>query len=447
MTAVNRDLKDTGLDYLHESAYSGGLDLIHWMKDRTYFISANSVFSKVNGSTEAITETQRSFEHYFQRPDASHLEVDTSATSLFGHGGTVKGGKLNGNWKFEKGITWRSPELELNDIGFMVNADEINYFFWTGYQINEPFSVFQRMRFNYNHWSRWDFSGKNLYQAVNTNHHATFKNFWGYGTGITYENKDISNNGLFGGPALRKSRGFFHWFYLFTDSRKKVRFNLNYNNGWGYDPDESETVRFRGYSGGITVQPANALNFSVFPSYNVNQRKIQYVTDLEWEGTTRYITGAVDQRTFSMTMRLNYSMTPNLTLQYYGQPFISRGRYNNFNYIEDALAVNFHDRVSFYKEGAINYDEESEEYIVDENLDGITDYSFGQPDFNFIQFRSNLVARWEYIPGSELFLVWSQNNTFSGNPADDLIPSLSDNIFTNKAHNIFLIKLTYRFLL
>lgn len=450
-TAVNRDLTDTNLGYLHESAYTGGLDLIHWMKDRTYFISANSVFSKVNGSTEAITETQTSFEHYFQRPDATHLSVDTSATSLLGHGGTIKGGKLNGNWKFEMGTTWRSPELELNDIGFMVNADEINYFFWTGYQINEPVAIWQRLRFNYNHWSRWDFSGKNLYQAVNVNHHGTFKNFWGYGGGLTYENLDISNNGLFGGPALRKSRGFGQWFYMFTDNRKKLTFNVNINNGWGFDPDEAETVRFRGYSLGINYQPINSLNFSVFPSYNINQRKIQYVTDLQIanEGgeETRYITGAVDQRTFSMTMRLNYSITPDLSIQYYGQPFISRGRYDRFNYIKDALAANFHDRVALYKPEAIEYIEEEELYEVDEDLDGTVDYSFDQPDFNFIQFRSNLVARWEYIPGSELFLVWSQNNTFSGDPTDDLIPSLTENIFTNQAQNIFLIKLTYRFLL
>jgi len=85
--------------------------------------------------------------------------------------------------------------------------------------------------------------------------------------------------------------------------------------------------------------------------------------------------------------------------------------------------------------------------LIDENADTTTDYSFGNPDFSFIQFQSNLVARWEYIPGSEIFLVWSQGLTGSGDPTRDLLPSLKDNIIGQTAHNIFLIKATYRFML
>jgi len=76
----------------------------------------------------------------------------------------------------------------------------------------------------------------------------------------------------------------------------------------------------------------------------------------------------------------------------------------------------------------------------------VVDYAIDDPDFNFIQFRSNLVARWEYIPGSELFLVWAQGTTSFGDSGDRLLPSLSDNLFSDQAHNIFLIKCTYRFI-
>ncbi|MFN7118655.1 MAG: DUF5916 domain-containing protein, partial [Saprospiraceae bacterium] len=116
-TATNRDLAGTGLNFLHRSAYSGGVDFVHWWKKRTYFISVNGIFSNVSGSREAITNTQRAFEHFFQRPGAKHVAVDTNATALFGHGGNIKIGRLNRNWKFETGVTWRSPELELNDLG------------------------------------------------------------------------------------------------------------------------------------------------------------------------------------------------------------------------------------------------------------------------------------------------------------------------------------------
>ena len=146
-------------------------------------------------------------------------------------------------------------------------------------------------------------------------------------------------------------------------------------------------------------------------------------------------------------MRLNYTISPNLSIQYYGSPFISRGRYTNFKYITNSLAENLSDRYHSYSNGQISYDSNSGSYFVDENMDTTSEYSFGNPDFSFIQFQSNLVARWEYIPGSEVFLVWSKGLTRSGDPMDDLLPSLGDNIFGQTAHNIFLIKATYRFML
>ena len=143
---------------------------------------------------------------------------------------------------------------------------------------------------------------------------------------------------------------------------------------------------------------------------------------------------------------MNYTILPNLTIQYYGQPFISRGRYESFKFITDPLAKSFTDRFEVYDNQQIFWDEKGSDYLIDENRDGVIDYSIGQPDFNFMQFRSNLVLRWEYVPGSEFFLVWSQNTTQFGDPADSLLPSLQQNLFSEQAHNIFLVKLTYRFL-
>ena len=193
----------------------------------------------------------------------------------------------------------------------------------------------------------------------------------------------------------------------------------------------------------MVVQPSNAINFSLSPGYNILGRKVQNVDSRAFQGQTRYIAGEVDQRTLSVTVRLNYSITPDITLQYYGQPFISKAQYKNFKYITNPLARNFYDRFQSYKPEQISF--ENGIYTVDEDGNG-KDYDFGNPDFNVMQFRSNLVARWEYIPGSEVFLVWSQGNANQGDPNKDLIRSLGDDLFSRKPHNIFLIKLTYRFL-
>ena len=325
----------------------------------------------------------------------------------------------------------------------MRNADEINHFTWVGYHYNQPFSIFRNARLNYNHWASWDFGGTPLYQAVNMNAHATFTNFWNFGTGLNYEFRDVSTRALFGGPNLRKIPGLANWFYAGTDQRKKVSLNVDGFNAWGFQ----NSVRSFGMGIWLRVQPTNALNFSIGPNYNSSRREIQYVTDFDLGNGTEYLVGDVEQNTFSMTMRLNYNITPNLTIQFYGQPFISKGNYKDYKIITDPMADLLQDQFVRIPSDQLLYHEQDEYFDLDYDGDGTVDIDFGNPDFNFIQFRSNLVARWEYIPGSELFLVWSQNNTNFGDPTQQLASSLLDNLFENQASNIFLLKWTYRFVL
>ncbi|MCC6726113.1 MAG: carbohydrate binding family 9 domain-containing protein [Saprospiraceae bacterium] len=449
LTAVNRE---HGLDdLLHRSAYTGGLDFQQFWKNRAWVFTARGVFSQVNGSKEAINLTQTAFEHLFQRPGAKHVEVDPNKTSLLGHGGTIKlakfggkQGKLGQLFKFETGVTWRSPELEMNDIGFQLTADEINHFTWAGYHFQRQFSVFRSLRLNYNHWSRWDFGGRYLYQAFNTNAHANFKSNWEIGTGFTWNPLDISNNALRGGSPLRRPAGFGHFAYVSTDFRKKFAANLNFFNGWGYD----KTVSSNDVGLYLQAQPNNAFSLNFSPGFTRYHRKQdQYVDQTSYNGESRYIVSEVNQKTLRLTLRLNYNITPDLTIQYYGQPFITRPLYRNFGYVVDPLNKDYDARFHRFASTQVSFSDG--EYSVDENNDGQTDYRFQNPDFNFVQFRSNLVLRWEYIAGSEFYLVWSQSNT-PGSAFSDLSSglgnSLLDNAFGDEARNIFLVKLMYRFL-
>jgi hypothetical protein len=444
LTGVHRRLDGTGLeDQMHQSAISGGIDFKHWWNERTFYVEANGVFSRVAGSKGAIMRTQGSFEHYFQRPDAGHLSVDPNATDLTGWGGTAKIGK-RGNWSFEGGITMKSPKLELNDIGFMSEADQINHFLWSGYRWTKPFAIFRSLNLNYNHWARWDFDGRKLYQAWNVNTNMQLKNFWRAGTGLNIETLDLSNRALFGGPTLRKTPGIFHWLWVDTDSRKSVSFSFNIGNFFPFDPG---AIDIQDYSVGMNIQPSNALKISLNPGYFINRREIQNVASVDHNDQVRYVVGAVDQRTLRMSVRLNYSITPNISLQYWGQPFISQGTYTDFKYITNPLAKRYTDRFHMYETDQIYFDESASTYFVDEDRDGTMDYDFGNPDFSFIQFRSNMVFRWEYTPGSELFFVWSQGGTNSGDPREGLFSDLRQNVFSDTLTNIFLVKLTYRFLL
>ena len=265
ITGVNRE---NGLnDLLHRSAYSGGLDFLHYWKKRTWYIRGNVVFSHVQGSKEAILNTQTAFEHLFQRSDASEVSVDSNRTSLTGMGGTIRFGKIGGKsgklgqvFKFETGVTFRSPELELNDIGFMFTSNEINHFTWAGLHYQKPFSIFRNARLNYNHWSRWDYSGKFIYQAFNFNSHATFKNNWQSGTGFTWNPFGISNNALRGASAIRRPPGMGHNFYMTTDYRKKVyAMTFPMVRGLGIQ----STVKCESVGVSVSFQPLNALRLSI----------------------------------------------------------------------------------------------------------------------------------------------------------------------------------------
>lgn len=444
-TAVNRNLDGIHLNYLHKTAYTGGLDFLHRWKKQMWYLAGNGIFSKVNGSTEAITSTQESFEHNFQRVDATHFSVDTTATSLIGHGGTIKLGKVGGgkNFNFEGGVTWRSPGLELNDVGFLRSTDEIIHFVWAGYRINKPFSVFNLMRFNYNHWLAWDFSGLNTFKGINLNAHATFKNNYNIGTGSNYMPYDISAKALRGGPNLRVGNAINNWAYVESDPRKKIQFFINIFHQWGLDNDSA----YKSYSVSASYRPTNAIQFSIGPAYDINHNVLQFVENVELEnGQVRYLNGTVDQKTLSVTVRLNYTINPNLTIQYYGSPFISQGEYGAFKYITNSMDDHFDNRFTAYFTDQYQYDPEEELYHFDENKDGQADFSIDNPDFSFMQFRSNLVVRWEYIPGSEIYFVWSQGTTNSGDLNQGLFPNLEQNLFSEEAHNIFLIKYTYRFI-
>ncbi|HVF97865.1 MAG TPA: DUF5916 domain-containing protein, partial [Flavisolibacter sp.] len=448
ITAVNRE---GGLnDMLHRGAYSGGLDFLHQWKNRNYYIRGNVVFSHVQGSKEAILATQTAFEHLFQRPDATEVLVDGNRTSLTGMGGTFrigksggKSGKLGQVFRFETGITLRSPELELNDIGFMLTANEINHFAWAGLHYQKAFSIFRSLRMNYNHWSRWDYGGQFLYQAFNTNYHAQFRNNWQVGTGITWNPYDISNNALRGAGAIRRPAGAGYNLYVQTDSRKKLFANVDGFTAWGSKKDVSSSNVYLG----LTYQPINSLRISIGGSYAYTfRRQDQFVSAATFNSTLRTIVGEVKQKTVRFTGRVSYNITPDLTLQYYGQPFITRPVYNNFGYVSNPLAKKYNDRFTPFRSNQLNFTNGT--YAVDENNDGVADYRFSKPDFNFVQFRSNLIMRWEYRPGSEFYLVWSQGATADAfNELNTpIFRSLFDNAFADGQRNSFLVKWMYRFL-
>jgi hypothetical protein len=161
------------------------------------------------------------------------------------------------------------------------------------------------------------------------------------------------------------------------------------------------------------------------PDYSVATRELQYLDTEEYNGEDRYVFAKINQITTDLTLRLDYTITPNLTIQYYGSPFISAVDYSEPKFITNPYASKFTDRYS------TDMSFSSEDY---EN-----DY-----DFNFRQFRSNLVLRWEYRPGSLLYLVWTQSKTGSVEQGSFDMMDDMDALFNIHPYNVFLVKLSFR---
>lgn len=441
-TATNRDLNDPSLDFLHKGAYAGGLDFSHTWHDRTYHIVARAVFSHVRGSEEALLRTQRSSLRYFQRPDVTHVSVDPNRRSLSGHGGTAYAAKFgNGHLSYMAGVTWRSPGLELNDMGYQRQADNLMQWIWGAYRIWEPFFIFREININFNQWRGWDFSGANTFDGGNTNLNAQLKNYWRLGMGINRSFESLSTSALRGGPMLRYPGNWNLWYMIGTDQRQRLQFTLTGSQAWG----DNDNARVQSIALNAGYRPNSALNLSISPGYTVSRSNLQYVSTREFGPDARYILARIHQKTLAVTLRLNLSLTPDLSIQFYGQPFVSAGDYSRFKRITSPRADRYANRFHLFSEQELSFSPEDDVYSVDENGDRGADYTFHNPDFNVLEFRSNLVVRWEYSPGSTLFLVWSQGRAGYDSSGDFMYMDNLQQLFDLPSHNVFLVKFSYCF--
>ncbi|MEM9673122.1 MAG: DUF5916 domain-containing protein [Bacteroidota bacterium] len=440
-TAVNRDNNEY-TNFLHESAYTGGVDIMHQWKDRTWYLSANLVMSHVKGSRKAILRTQTSIPHLFQREDASYATLDSTRTSLTGTGGDIKFGKAgNGHVQFESGLTWRSPGLELNDIGFMREAGVIQHYFGITYSSINSFGAFRNASVGYKHWINGDFDGNLNYIDWDIELNATFKNNWSATFGVFSQPHNYSNSLLQGGPRIQLAKQYGTWWGVTSDTRKKLFASYS---GWT-KMGGSGSYYLLENSIGLTYQPVDRLSVSLRPKYTTINHRLQYNETQQYQGEPRYITSMLDQRTFSLPLRFNLVINANLAIQYYSEPFITTGKYRNFSYVAYTLSSIENDQLHFFTADQLSKDAISGDIEVDENRDGASDYHVSNPDFSFAQFRSNLVLRYEYRPGSEIFLVWSQGVSDRGMPRNNLTEGLKEQVFRKTLDNTFLIKMTYRF--
>ena len=424
------------LNLLHDYAHTTGFDLDHNFKDRKYGFILRGMFSHAEGSPASIYNTQTAPERYYQRPNNRHRELDSTRTYLQGTAGTFAFGKRSGNWQWVVGTNYRSPGLSLNDVGFLVQTDNINNWGYTQYRVTKPTKYFRSQKYSAHFEQNVDFGGVETSSGGEMNFEWQFHNFWYFGTGAWVDFKQISNADLRGGPAIQYPGGVNYYYELQTNRQKKL--SVGYENWyyWG----NSDFTQSRGGALSLNYRPLDAMSVSLSPNVSIDKNELQYVDHQDFNGETEYLLARVKQETYSMSLRVNYNITPNLTLEFWGQPFLAKGEYDDFKFVNDPRSDQYEERFGMIDQDRISFDSEESEYAID------GEFVFDDPDFNVVEFRSNFVMRWEYIPGSTLFLVWSNNGSNSNQSDDNEFSDLSSKLVRLNGTNTFLVKYTYRFI-
>jgi hypothetical protein len=412
MTSTRRNLTPE-LTFLPHSAFVGDVDGDWRFGKGRYSLSGSWTASTVHGTADAIDRLQTSFVHSLQRPDARRLSYDPTRTALNGQSGSISIDKISGTkTRFEVNTGFRSPGFEVNDLGFGGRADQIWQNAWFQVRSDVPKGKVKRKNINFNQWGGWNRDGDWLDRGGNINSHWTFSNDWSIGSGFNVNGETFDDRRTRGGPGALRPGNVNGWGYLDTDNRKFLTWNLS----WDWYNNQHASFSWSA-SNGFTLRPSAAVSTSVSVDYGRNVDDSQWITNETVDDRTRYVFGHLDQRTVSLTMRVNYTIRPTLSIQVYGRPFVSAGGYSNFKELVNGRAPVDADRYAAY---------------------GYT----GTPDFRVRSFRMTNVLRWEYRPGSALFAVWQQGRSDSDTRGDLRLARDLGATFAAPADSTFLLKIS-----
>lgn len=415
-TSTNRQL-DPAVSFLAGNALAAGVDY-DWRLSQAYSISGYVASSHITGSAAAIERLQENNVHGFQRPDADYLGVDAQATSMNGHAGSISFGKISGeSTRFNSFFGYKSPGFDTNDLGYMRRADErmqSNWFQWRNFR---PGRWVRTRNFNINQYAGWNFGGDRTFSGGNINSHWTFTNYYNIGGGVNVDAAPFRDRVTRGGPGVLGNPTKYNvWYYMNSDNRRRVSFFYN-GSHWA---DTKDSTR-QDFQPGINWRATSSMSLNIGVRYSVNHDASQWVTNEDLGGgAQRYVFARIDQKTVSFNTRFNYTMTPELSLQVYAEPFVSAGDYSNYKELVNGRAERYEDRYKPYR------------------------YA-GNADFNVRSFRTTNVLRWEYKPGSALFVVWQQGKFDSLDRGDFRFGRDFSGLFSAPSHNVFLVKFSYWF--
>ena len=407
---------------LPRNAVAGGVDWKLRYNQGMYEVTGWVGGSRVDGDAAAIERLQRASAHYFQRPDQDHVRLDPTRTSLSGATASLRLDKNAG--RFTLGgiqLSTRSPGFDINDAGQMRSGDDIDFNADIQLRDTKPNRFVRFFQFGTSTTMGWNYGGITQYTRYNETAQVTFHNFWRLSARGTLHQRALSDDLTRGGPLIATPRGYT----VNTQLTSRANVPTTWTARTEYYDDEFGGWRWDA-STGIAVRPAPQWQASVDPTYSHSVDSRQYVATR----ATRYIFSFIERSTLSARFRLNYAVTPNFTVEAYAEPFAASGRFYDFGELPEPRSRTLRTYSSVTRE------DDGSRTI----RDGAATITLPPLDFNRLSFRSNLVWRWEWRPGSTAFLIWQQSRQDLGaagtliNPRDlwDATRAAGDNFFVVK---------------
>jgi hypothetical protein len=442
VTSSNKIIQDNYLrEQLYTNSYTGGLDFSHYMKNRTYYIVAKTLFSSINGSNDALLALEMENVHRFQRPDATHLSLDTSLVRMTGSAGMLSFGKRAGKFRFEVNSSWMSPNLDLNDVGYIRQADLINGGTSLSYVSTVPKGIFRNYTLGMDQNASLSFGNELVDSRVRLFFSSLLTNMWNFNGYIRRNFLYYDPRILRGGDALLTNPYWTFFLNSKTNNAKDLQFQLSYQGN--YNEDKLQILN--NLSANVRWLPVRKIRLNGSVSYSDLIQKQQYILKKTPSADVIYMFGDLRNRIAEFTFRSSIFFTNELSFEYYGSIFLSTGAYSGFKKVLDPHAKNFQQRFYSYTDTEIILNSFENNYSVADLQDG--QFSFTNPDFNFGQFRSNFVLRWEYKLGSMLYIVWSHDQTNQILTSQMSQAENFSNLFDTLSRNIFMIKFNYWFTL
>jgi hypothetical protein len=430
-TATVRDLDAVARDRLNSSAFAFGVDGWTFLdSDKMWALTTWLGASHVRGSPEQITALQQNSIHYYQRPDAGHVEVDAAATSLTGLGGRVTLNKQKGQFYSNTAAAFLSPGFDVNDLGFQFTSDVVNAHQVIGYRWRTPTNWYRQINWNASTAHSWDFDGNHVHHMYWTNLNIQLPNYyWAFLGGDVLPDR-LNNRRTRGGPLTLNPAGGEIFGGFDSDTRKAVVFGME---GY-YARFGQESSRSWGLDAYVEWKPMDRLSIQVSPGLDRNRTAAQFIGTIDDPAATEtfgreYIFAGLNQTTLSSSVRINWIFSPRLSLEVYAQPLISSVDYGDLKALARPRTYDF-----VPTDG------------VGPDPDGAgpgSGASVTADDFTFASLRGNAVLRWEYLPGSTFYLVWTQSRAASDDIGSFGFRRALTQIGDAQADNIFLVKFSY----